>query len=235
MQTSDRLTKVLTIGGKQVNSIVDESVKLGLFSTGRATFSITSDNEPSGIVELQIGYSATKLTPYFLGVIESKHFANNQWLITCRELMGALAFSSPIVIRHATAKMVLEKLSELGVKFVTPNADYINKKVPCFYHNGTGISALQQLGKVFNIDGYIYQQRPDGQIYVGSWADSGWAKSEINDFPEHTIKVKSSTSGELIAIPKLRPGIKLNGRYITEVIFSGNKQLIKWQSKLLNH
>ena len=121
----------------------------------------------------------------------------------------------------------------MGIRFVTPNAEYITKPVPCFYHHGTGISVLQQLGKVFNISDYIFQQRPDGQIYVGSWQDSGWAKSEINDFAEHPIKVKSSTMGELITIPKLRPGLKLNGRYITEVTLSGNKQQITWSKRLV--
>lgn len=129
--------------------------------------------------------------------------------------------------------MVLAELSKLGVSFVTPNAEYLNKQAPCFYHNGTGLSALQQLASVFNIDDYIFQQRPDGQIYVGSWHDSGWSTSEINNFAEHPIKVKSSTSGELIAIPKLIPGLKLNGRYITEVILSGNKQVITWSKSVV--
>jgi hypothetical protein len=234
-QPSAKLTKSLTINGQQVTAIVNENVKLGLFSTGRATFTIVSESEPSGLVELHIGYNVKQLTPYFLGVIESKHKTGERWLITCRELIGALSFSASIAIRFATAKMVLDKLSELGITFVTPNAEYINKKAPCFYHTGTGLSVLQQIGKVFNIADYIFQQRPDGQIYVGSWSDSGWATSEINDFAEHVINVKSSTSGELIAIPKLRPGIKLNGRYITEVVLSGNKQLIKWSNKLNNN
>jgi hypothetical protein len=232
MQPSARLTKVLTIGNKQVTSIVNDNVKLSLFSTGRATFTLVTESEPNGLVEMQIGYNIEGLTPYFLGVIETKHFSNGRWFITCRELLGALSFPAPIAIRFATAKMVLEKLEETGVSFVTPNAEYISKKVPCFYHNGTGISALQHIGKVFNIDNYIFQQRPDGQIYVGSWQDSGWAKSEIKDFAEHPINVENSMSGELIAIPKLRPGIKLNGRYITEIILSGSKQNITWTKSL---
>jgi len=232
-QPSARLTKVLTIGDNQVTNIVNDNVKLGLFSTGRAMFTVVTDSEPKGLVELHVGYNVEKLTPYFLGVIESKHYSDGRWFIICRELLGALSFPASIAIRFATAKMVLDKLSEIGISFVTPSAEYINQKVPCFYHNGTGITALQQLGKVFNIEDYIFQQRPDGQIYVGSWQDSGWAKSEINNFAEHPIKVKNATAGELIAIPKLRPGLKLNGRYITEVVLSGNKQLITWSSKLV--
>ncbi|PCH95330.1 MAG: hypothetical protein COB83_08800 [Gammaproteobacteria bacterium] len=231
-QPSARLTKVLTIGNNQVTNIVNDNVKLGLFSTGRAMFTVVTDSEPKGLVELHIGYNIDQLTPYFLGVIESKHYSDGRWFITCRELLGALSFPTSIAIRFTTAKMVLDKLSELGISFVTPSAEYINKKVPCFYHNGTGLSVLQQIGKVFNIESYIFQQRPDGQVYVGSWHDSGWAKSEINDFAEHPIKVKNAIAGELIAIPKLRPGLKLNGRYIIDVVLSGNKQSIKWSKSL---
>lgn len=229
---SARLTKILTINGQAVENIVTDSVKLGLYVAGRAMFTVVTEHEPQGIVELHIGYKVDNLTPYFLGVIESKHLANGRWFITCRELLGALSFPTSISIRHATAQMVLDKLTELGVEFSTPSAEYLTTKAPCFYHNGTGISVLQQLGNVFNIENYIFQQRNDGKIYVGSWDDSGWAKSEVNDFAEHPIKVSNSTSGELIAIPKLKPGLKLNGRYITEVTLTGNKQQITWASKL---
>lgn len=232
MQPSAKLTKILTIGGQPVTNIVSENVKLGLFSTGRATFTIIANAEPNGIVELHIGYNTTQLTPYFLGVIESKHFANGRWFLTCREILGALSTPVSIAIRFATAKTVLNKLSEIGIKFVTPNAEYFNQKAPCFYHHGTGITVLQQLGKVYNIKDYIFQQRSDGQVYVGSWHDSGWATSPINNFSEHPLSVKNSSTGEIIAIPNLRPGIKLNGRYITEVTLSGNKQTINW-SKVL--
>ena len=233
MQPSNHLTKVLIIDDEPVTNLITDDVKLALFSTGRATFTFVTSKEPKGLVELQIGYNVEQLTPYFLGVIESKHFSGGQWRITCRELIGALSFSAPVVIRFATANKVLDKLSELGITFNTPNAEYMNTEIPCFYHNGSGLTALQQIGKVFNIENYIFQQRPDGEIYVGSWQDSGWSRSEINDFAEHPIKVKNATSGELIVIPKLRPGLKLNGRYITEVVLSGNKQLITWANKLV--
>ncbi len=240
MSESARLTKVLLIGDEQVTSLVSDIVKLDLHSTGRATFVAVCEQEPNGLVELHLGYQIDQMTPYFLGVIESKHYSNGRWHLTCRELLGALSYPAPIAIRFATLKGVLTELEKLGLSFVYPTTfvdqkDYINTKVPCFYHAGDGISALRQLGKVFKIKDYIFQQRPDGKVYVGSWHDSGWAKSTINDFPEHPIKVSSTTSGELVAIPKLRPGIKLNGRYTTEVILSGNKQVISWSNTLANH
>jgi len=233
MDNSARLTKLLFINKKPVTNLVSEVVLLDLFSTGRASFTVVCESEPTGIIELHCGYQVEKLTPYFLGVIESKHFSNGQWFITCRELLGALSFNCPVAIRFATLTDVLNELAKTGIEFTYPDADYMKKQVPCFYHHGDGISALRCSGKIFNIKDYIFQQRPDGKVFVGSWHDSAWATSEITDFTEHVLKVKNSRSGEMVAVPKLRPGLKLNGRYITEVVLSGNKQTIKWSKSLV--
>jgi hypothetical protein len=237
MSGSARLTKVLIFGGVPVKNLVSEIIQLDLYSTGRASFVVVCDQEPTGLVEFHLGYKIDVLIPYFLGVIESKHFANGRWHLTCRELLGALSYPAPISIRFANMVNVLNALSELGLDFVYPevfadNKDYMNTAVPCFNHQGDGLSVLRQLGKIFQIKDYIFQQRPDGKIYVGSWHDSGWAKSEINNFAEHPLNVKSSTTAELVAIPKLRPGIKLNGRYIIETTLSANKQVIRWSKTL---
>ena len=188
---------------------------------------------------MHLGYRVDNLTPYFLGVIEKKHHSNGKWFLTCRELIGALSFPAPMAIRFATVKDVLTQLSTLGLEFVYPidftnGHDYVNNPVPGFHHHGTGISALRSLGKTYQIPDYIFQQRPDGKIFVGSWHDSRWPAAAVNDFSEHPIKVKSANSGELVVIPKLRPGLKLNGRYIREVTLSGNKQGVTWSKTLLN-
>ena len=232
MTQTHRLFKQLTIDGKPVVNIVKDVVHLDLFSTGRATFVVVSDEEPKGIVELHCGYRLDSLIPYFLGVIESKHFSNGQWFLTCRELIGALSFNIPIAIRYATLHDVLKKIETVGVKFVYPDSDYINSPVACFYHSGDGISALRQLGKIYQISDYIFQQRPDGKIYVGSWHDSGWATSPVDNFTEHVLNVSSTTKGSLVAIPKLRPGVKINNRFVVETTMTGNKQDITWSRTL---
>jgi|GEM_PF-225045 len=229
---SARLTTVLIIGGEPVVNIINNSVQLDLFSPGRASFVVTCEHEPKGIVELHLGYRVDKLQPYFMGVIESKYQSSGRWYLTCRELLGALSLPANMAIRFATMKDVLDQLSLTGLQFIYPDAGYLNQPVPCFYHQGDGISVLRQLGKIYQVPDYIFQQRPDGKIYVGSWHDSGWAKSVITDFSEHPIKPISSSKGKLIAIPKLRPGLKLNGRYLTEVTLTGNKQVIRWSKTL---
>lgn len=232
---STRLSNTLKIAGQPVTNIVAKTVQLDIASTGRAKFEMVTEQEPSGLVELHLGYTLDNMIPYFLGVIESKHQANGRWYLTCRELIGALSFLAPLAVRHPTINAVLDELAKLGVEFVTPeSAEYLNQRKPAFYHSGTGIEALRQIGKVWGINDFIFQQRPDGKIFVGSWHDSRWPMAVINDFPEHTITAKSSTTGELIAIPKLRPGIKLNGRHITEVTLINDRMHIRWSNKPLN-
>jgi len=234
MSASNRLTKILTIGGIQVTNLVSDNVQLDLFSPGRAILKVVCESDPSGMVELHLGYQVDNMQPYFLGVIESKHKSNGHWFLTCRELLGALSFPKPMAIRHATIPNVLNELSNLGLGFICPEADYCEQAIPAFYHNGDGISALRQIGKVWGIADFIFQQRPDGKIYVGSWHDSRWPQAQISNFEEHPIKVLSTNTGEIIAVPKLRPGIKLNGRYITEVTLTGNKQVLRWSKTLLD-
>ncbi|KZN61565.1 hypothetical protein [Pseudoalteromonas luteoviolacea] len=228
-----RLSDSLHIGGLSVTTVINKQVQLDLNSAGRARFEVITELEPVGLVELHLGYEVSNMKPYFLGVIESKYFANGRWYLTCRELLGALAFSKPFSLRHPTIAQVLDELDE-NIEFVTPAADYMQIKVPMFCHAGTGIEALREIGRVWQIPHYIFQQRPDGKVYVGSWQDSRWAQLTINDFPEHSLKASSSTTGEVIAIPKLRPGLKLNGRYINEVTLSNDRMQIRWSNKLLS-
>lgn len=227
-----KLNEQLLIGGERVTTIKTKLVQLDVHSPGRASFEIVTTQEPRGLVELQIGYDANQLKPYFLGVIEAKHFSNGVWYLTCRELLGALSFNTPIAIRHASIAQVLDVLAERGLEFVLPEANYTRVRVPTFYHSGTGIEALRQIGRVWQIPNYLFQQRPDGKIYVGSWNDSRWPNTEITNFAEHAITVSNSQSGELIAVPTLRPGIKINGRYITEVTLNNDRMQLRWSNKL---
>ncbi|QUI71241.1 hypothetical protein [Pseudoalteromonas sp. M8] len=229
-----KLNEQLTIGGVPVTTIEKKLVQLDIGSTGRASFQVVCDFEPAGLVELHIGYELEALEPYFLGVIESKLYSNGLWHLTCRELIGALSFKIPMAIRHATIEKVLAELSQGQLEFVIPNVQYSKAVVPAFHHAGTGIEALRQIGAVWQIPHYIVQQRPDGKIYVGSWEHSKWATSEVSEFPEHAIKTINSLSGEVLAIPKLRPGIKINGRYITEMTLKDDRMQLRWSNKLLN-
>lgn len=226
------LNKLLRVNNKPVDLICDH-VQLFLSSPGRALFEIATDDEPAGLIELHIGYKTDDLTPYFLGVIESKRKAGDKWYLTCRELVGALAYAAPVSIRFATLRAVLDEYEKLGITFVTPEIDYVTNHVACFYHDGCGISALRQLGSVFGIENFMFQQQANGQVYVGSWNHSNWSDSPVT-LPDHVFTYSNANSVELMAVPKLRPGLKLNGNFVTSVILNKSQMAIQWSHRLLN-
>ena len=102
-----------------------------------------------------------------------------------------------------------------------------------FYHNGDGITALRQCGKVFAIPDYIFQQLTDGKIFVGSWQDSQWQKSPVS-ISEDLITKLTATTAKMLATPKLRPGLMLNNKIIHQITFSNTEMQILWFRKLSN-
>nr|MDC2855622.1 hypothetical protein [Ningiella sp. W23] len=63
--SSNRLIKILNIGGVQVTNLVSDNTQLDLYSTGRASFMVVTEEEPKGLVELHIGYAINAMQPYF--------------------------------------------------------------------------------------------------------------------------------------------------------------------------
>ena len=228
-----KLQQRLTINNSVVE-IVDRTTSHDLYSPGRAVFEVITKEAPTGLVELHIGYK-DKLTPYFLGAIESKIKKNNSWLITCRELIGALSFGCDFSLRHPTLRDVLEQINRCGVTCIAPDTKYAQTKIPAFCHVGDGVTALRQIGNAFDISDYIFQQRSGGTIYVGSWHDSNWSQPEnARELPLHVFTSHSAKHAKLVAIPHLRPGIKINDRYVKEVKLVKSQQEITWSQSLSN-
>lgn len=226
-----KLQTLLTIGGEVVTP-AHHNVVLSLRSPGRAVFVVAEDTLPSGLVEFHIGYQ-DKLVPYFYGVIESKQQRAGRWFITCRELVGALSFALPIARRHPTLRDVCDEIERAGITIELPDADYASRKIPCFYHSDDGVNALRKLGSAFGITDYIFQQRTNGNVYVGSWHDSGWqAEDKTITTAEHIFKSSNASSATLFAVPYLRPGMKLNQRYVGQVELKETEQSILWSPQL---
>lgn len=227
-----KLSKALSINNEPVN-MVQDVVQLYLHSPGRATFEVITDEEPKGLVSLHIGYQAGNLQPYFLGVIDRKYQHGERWYLTCRELLGALSFEQPFSLRFPALTDVLDVMATTAGSFETPDKDYTKKPVPAFHHSGDGITALRQLGSVFDIPDYIFQQRTSGTFYVGSWHDSHWAQTPVT-LPAHLFTSSNAVNASFMAVPKCRPGLLLNNRYVLETILNDNTMTITWSHKLLN-
>ncbi len=131
-------------------------------------------------------------------------------------------------MRHPTLMQLLSEVTnKTGLQFVVPEKAYSKSAIPCFYSDGNGYRVMDELGQAFGIDDLFWQQQGNGQIYVGSWQDSHWTNKPTT-IPNQLMTNHSGKSVFIPAVPKIRPGVVVNGIRLTGVEFSGTEVKITW-------
>lgn len=213
-----KLEKRLAVNGVPV-PLVREHICLDVSTPGRADVTVISDKPLKGVVTMAIGDARTNPVDFFTGFVVQSHTVDaKQQRLFCRELSAVLWGSMPVSIRNASLRDVLGVYGrKSGLSFVIPGKPYADTLCPAFQTIGNGIHGLDSLGGVFGIPNYIWQQQGDGQVFVGSWEESRWAGKPF-DVPESFFQeVQLDGTKTLQAIPGLRPGVRLNGQYITSL------------------
>lgn len=120
-----------------------------------------------------------------------------------------------------------------GLRFRVPAQAYAQVKAPYFYCLGGGYQAMDNLAKVFSVPDFIWQQQGDGDVFVGSWADSFFgARSPLQLPVELFDGYQGNQSATISALPGLRPGATINqGERITSVTLAGNQMAIRWTTQ----
>ena len=231
---SMKLHKVLTIGGVVV-PLVNDDVRLDLKSPGRATFTIQAGAQVSGLVTLDIGYNESALQRHFIGYVERCTAANGvEQIVFCREVAAVLAKSLPMNLRHADLRTVLADIgSKTGLSFRVPDQPYTRVKAPFFYSLAAGYQAMDSMGTVFGIPDFMWQQQGDGEVFVGSWADSFFGARPALQLPVSLFDgYQGNQSAMVSALPGLRPGVSINqGERITSVTLAGTQMAIRWTTQ----
>jgi hypothetical protein len=229
-----KLHKVLTIAGKPYPLATDD-VRLDLRSPGRATFTIKANAAVRGVVMLDLGYNERALQRHFIGHVERCTAVNSQQqVLFCRELTSVLALPLPMNLRHVDLHQVLGEIgARTGLRFRVPDQAYARVKAPFFYSLAAGFQAMDSLARVFNIPDFIWQQQGDGEVFVGSWADSFWgARAPLQLPPELLDGYQGNQSATVAALPGLRPGASINqGERITTVTLTNTQMAIKWKTQ----
>ena len=227
------LHKVLIVDGLRYPLCKDET-RLDHHAPGRASFTITASAPVRGLVTFDIGYNDSPLQRHFLGYVERCTAANSQQqVLLCRELSAALEIPMPLNLRHADLHAVLGAISERnGLRFRVPDQAYAHTKTAFFFNLANGVQAIDSLGKVFSIPDFMWQQQGDGEIYVGSWADSFWGQRQPLQLPRELFdSYNSNQSAVIAALPGIRPGAPINqGERITAVTLTGSQMSIKWKT-----
>lgn len=223
--------KKVTVAGEEY-ALVDDQVMLGLFTPGRARFSLQSDQPLKGVVVFYCGYQAAALKPWFIGYVEScTQVDKKQYRIFCRELSGALYHRLPLALRDVTLAETLAAITaKTGVKFTLPTAAtiYTQNRAPAFYTLGGGYHAMDSLAAAYNIPRMIWQQQTDGTVFVGSFDHSPWAGKAVTVPREYETDVAVSNGATVPALPAFRPGATYNGNILTDVALSGLEMTLHW-------
>ncbi len=220
----------LKVGGERV-ALVSHDIALNSGMPGRATFVVESAVSLSGTAFFSFGVDGRQQQGHFYGYIERSTAAGKGvQTIFCREKSSALEMPVQLALRNVTLKEVLTKMKEItGLGFAMPTADYVSKKVAHFINTGNGFHLIKALGDVFEINGYLWQQRRDGLIYVGAWKDGHWPDSPINIPAAVLDKQLATQSAEIMAMPGLRPNYLLNDKRLTSVRMIDAKMVVSWK------
>lgn len=227
-----KLHKVVNINGQAVD-LVQDDVRLELFSPGRAVLTVRSEQPLRGLVSLDMGYNDKPLQRHFLGYVERSTQAGAQeQLLYCRELTAILQQPLPMTLRHVDLATVLLQVSQqTGLRFRVPARDYAKTRAPFFYSLGNGLQALDSLAQVFTIPDFVWHQQGDGEVYVGSWADSYWGNRPALQLPVQLFDhYQGNRSASVAALPGLRPGATINqGLRITSVTLAETQMVLQWK------
>lgn len=220
----------LYLSGDEIQ-ITDINIMLELSAAGRGFITVKTDNDYSGkLVRIEVGYPELLLR-YFTGFVERAQPSSNGFQrLFVRELVGVFERQWPCSFQHPTLRTIIDYLQkESGLTFQLPDAAYVNKPIPHFTHNGTGYQLLSNLGHVFNIDDYIWQQLPDGTVFVGSWPHSLFAGKPVEIPNEFASAQSGGNSMTIPMVQSLRPGVNANGKRITKVNLNNEDMTLTWE------
>ncbi|WP_110995637.1 hypothetical protein [Pseudomonas sichuanensis] len=228
-----KLHQVLSVAGVGYE-LVSSDVRLELRNPGRATFTVQAGAPLKGLVTFDVGYNDSPLQRHFIGYVERCTAANGKQVLFCRELAAILAKPLPMNLRHVDLRGVLAQISQqTGLRFRVPERPYASIRAPFFYSLAAGFQAMESLARVFDIPDFIWQQQGNGEVYVGSWADSYFGVRPALQLPVELLdNYQGNQSATIAALPGLRPGATINhGERVTHVALAGNQMAIRWKTQ----
>lgn len=215
----------------QTVPIASHELVLDLSGCGRGFITAETDQVSTGkLIRVNVGYNDQTLR-WFTGYVERDQAADNGFRrMFVRELVGVFEKNWPVSMQHPTLRQVADKLAaDSGLAFILPDGKaYTDTPIPHFVHSGTGWQLLSNLGRAFGIVDYIWQQLPDGTVWLGAWQDSRFANLPIDIPNEYAKAAGAGNSMTLPTIPAIRPGVLANGQRITRVALKDDDITLTW-------
>lgn len=211
---SEKLVLELSSGGRGLLTVKDEGQAIKPGMSAAIDLGLDGESKP-----WFTGY-ITKATPAEMGFTR----------IVVRELCYILSSTRAISLQHCTLSEVIKQLSrDTGLTFQLPDSDYAHSPIATFTTHGSGYQLLENLGRAFHIDDFIWYQNSDGSIYVGSYQDSRWFNKSIQLPQSAIIKQQGGNSIQVALFPALRPGVEVNGKRVAKLSLEDSELTLFWQ------
>jgi hypothetical protein len=209
--------------------MTDHWVVLQSATPGNCQITVNTEVKQFALVSVDLGWG-DMIDKVFIGYVERVMPGVNGWYtLFCRELSASLALNYSVMLRHPTLKQVLEELGPLtGLEFLVPDNAYAETAIPCFYCDSSGYAMLDNIGRSFRVDDFIWQQQGNGKIYVGSYQDSFWADKPIVIPNNLMTNHQAGRTATIPAAPMIRPNALANGSRIKTVEFKETHMTITW-------
>ncbi|GEK13208.1 hypothetical protein [Aliivibrio fischeri] len=225
-----KLNERLYVGNEEA-SVISANCYLSYKNPGAANIVTNKEPKVGQIIAYECGYN-NNLIRWFTGYVESYRQVNTgEYSFFSRELSAILRHDLPVSYQHITLSGLLGAISDItGLEFVTPEKEYVHKSVPYVVNQNQGYALMDNIGKLFNIKRYVWQQQGNGKIFVGSWNDSMWAETNI-PLPEKLIENASIDGANIPLLPALRPGAIVNGQRVRNIQQQQSRMDITWMTK----
>lgn len=229
-----KLMQRCLINGEQVE-IADISLALALNASGRGFVSVNNLSPARSLagamIQIDLGRNG-EVWRYFSGYIERDQPAENgSRRLFVREAAAVLDFDFPCSMQHPTLRHVLDHMrKQSGIVFITTDADYTTTQIPYITHSGSGTQLLNQLGRSFGINDYVWHPMPDGSVFVGGAADSRFASITLPEIPpQYALGQSGGNSIDIMLMETVRPGVNLPSGRITRVAINNEKMTLTWE------
>ncbi|KTF14840.1 hypothetical protein [Pseudoalteromonas sp. H105] len=207
----------------------DHWVVLQSSTPGTCQITVNQKADMLAQVKVDLGWGDV-VDRVFSGYVERAMPSVNGWYtLFCREWSASLAYNLSVMLRHPTMRQVLDEItSQTGIEFVIPSAGYADTAIPCFYSDCSGYAMLNNIGRAFKIDDFVWYQQGNGKVYVGSYADSFWADKPVKIAIGLMTDHQAGKTATMPAAPMVRPNVTANDERITAVEFKGTNMQISW-------
>lgn len=229
-----KITKQLKIN-QQEATLVNDAIKQDMQTPGRCVLTVYSEEKPTTgqLLEISAQMSGQELRRVFFGFIDTvTQQQNGIYKIVGREFSAMLNRRIALNLRHVKPSDVLQEISkQTGLQFILPKSEWTKKTIARFQHIGGGYGAMDSILNLWQVERGLWQQQPDGQIYIGESIKSAPGQKRIKLAPEF-FETTSVQGGTLPLVPRIRAGVQIEIAekilYVNSIEIMGDKMRLNW-------